>query len=204
VIAERLDWRLQFYGKPGCPTLDLAVWNQQEQRVFGECDGFRTFVAGRIARTKPELLIVTNESFSQKDGRGALITADAWTSALSRTLRTLGRSAGHMVVLGDTPVLDQSAPECLAAHPDNVQTCSTTQAAATARLWNAADASAAAGSGADYIPVLPWLCSATCTAVIGNITVYRNRFHLTGTYARMLNGVLEEALLKHFPSNAVP
>ena len=45
-IAERLDWRVQFYGKPGCPTLDLAVWNQREQRVFTECDRFRDFVAG--------------------------------------------------------------------------------------------------------------------------------------------------------------
>ena len=147
---------------------------------------------------------MTNESFSQKDGRGSLITAGAWSAALGRTLRTLGKSAGHVVVLGDTPVLDQSAPECLAAHQNDVQACSTTQAAATARLWNAADASAAAGSGADYISVLPWLCTATCTAVVGNVTVYRNRFHLSGTYARMLNGVLEDALLKHFPSNAVP
>jgi hypothetical protein len=36
--------------------------------------------------------------------------------------------------------------------------------------------------------------------VIGNVTVYRNRFHLTATYVRMLTGVLDEALLKAFPA----
>lgn len=50
--------------------------------------------------------------------------------------------------------------------------------------------------------MLPWLCSAVCTPVIGNVTVYRNRFHLTATYARLLRGVLEKALLKTFPDAA--
>jgi hypothetical protein len=203
-IAERRDWRVQFFGKPACPTLTVTVWNQQEQRPFVECDRFRAFVTGRIASVKPELLIVTNESFSQKRGPGRLITPGEWQAGLGGTLRTLRRFAKNVVVLGDTPVLDQSAPECLAAHRDDITVCSTTRTAATARTWNAADAGAAESAGAGYIPVLPWLCTAVCMPVIGNVTVYRNRFHLSATYARMLNGVLEEALVKHFPQDAVP
>jgi hypothetical protein len=34
--------------------------------------------------------------------------------------------------------------------------------------------------------------------------VYRNRFHITGTYSRMLNGPLEEALDKTDPAARVP
>ncbi|WP_250000118.1 SGNH hydrolase domain-containing protein [Actinoplanes sp. M2I2] len=202
-IAERRDWRVQFFGKPACPSLSLTVWNQQEQRPFTECDRFRAFVADRVAAIRPELVIVTNESFSQKRDRGQLISPGEWQAGLTSTLRTLRRFAGRVVVLGDTPVLDQSAPECLAAHPDDIEACSTSRTAATARTWNAADAGAAEATGSGYISVLPWLCTAVCTPVIGNITVYRNRFHLTATYARMLNGVLEEALLKHFPQDAV-
>ena len=203
-VAERLDWRVQLYGKPGCPALDFTIWNQPEQRVFGECGRFRDYVAHRIAVTRPELVIVTNESFSQKSGKDQLITPDVWQAALTRTLRTLQRSAGHVVVLGDTPVLDESAPECLAAHQRDITPCFTPLAGATKRTWNDADAAAAQASGSGYVSVLPWVCTAECTPVVGNVTVYRNRFHLTGTYARMLNGVLEEALMKHFPQNAVP
>ncbi|GAB2581599.1 hypothetical protein Aab01nite_58710 [Paractinoplanes abujensis] len=203
-IAERLHWRLQFYGKPGCPAVQLTVWNQQEQRPFGECDRFRDYVTGQVAVNRPELVIVTNESFSQKRDRGRLITAAEWSTGLTQTLRTLRRSAGHVIVLGNTPVLDASAPECLAAHQSDIAACSTPRAVATARTWNAADREAAAATGSGYVSVLPWLCTTTCPAVIGNVTVYRNRFHLSATYARMLNGVLEEALLKHFPSNAAP
>lgn len=203
-IAERRDWRVQFYGKPACPTLNITFWNQQEQRPFHECDRFRDFVTGQIPTIKPELVIVTNESFSQKRGQGQLVTPGEWQAGLTQTLRTLRRSARNVVVLGGTPVLDQSAPECLAAHQKDIPACSTTRAVATSRTWNAADFEAARVTGSGYISVLPWLCTAMCNPVIGNVTVYRNRFHLTGTYARMLNGVLEEALIKHFPEDAVP
>jgi hypothetical protein len=203
-IAERRHWRVQFYGKPACPTVDITFWNQQEQRPFHECDRFRDFVAGQITAYRPELVIVTNASFSQKRGTGQLVTLGEWQAGLTRTLRELRRSAQNVVVLGDTPVLDESAPECLAAHPTDVSACVTTRAVATERVWNAADFEAARATGSGYISVLPWLCTSMCTPVIGNVTVYRNRFHLTGTYSRMLHGVLEEALLEHFPQDAVP
>ncbi|XVU25264.1 SGNH hydrolase domain-containing protein [Actinoplanes sp. CA-054009] len=203
-IAERRHWRLQLFGKPGCPAPAITIWNQQEGRPFAECDRFRSFVASRVASIRPELVIVTNASFSQKRGRGVMITPGEWQEGLAATLRTLRRSATEVVVLGDTPVLDQSAPECLSANVADISACFTSRTAATARVWNTADAAAARDTGAGYVSVLPWLCTRVCTPVIGNVTVYRNRFHLTGTYARMMNGVLEEALLAHFPQDAVP
>jgi len=195
-IAERQHWRLRFYGKPACPALHLTVWNQQERRPFEECDRFRDFVTAQIRAERPDLVVVTNESFSQKRGRGQLISPREWQTGLTRMLSGLRRSAGQVVVLGDTPVLAESAPDCLAAHPRDVAACASTRAEATARVWNGADQAAARATGSAYVPVLPWLCGTMCTPVIGNITVYRNRFHLTATYSRMLTGVLEEALLK--------
>jgi hypothetical protein len=198
-IALSRHWRLEFYGKPACPALYLTFWYQQQDRPFAECDRFRAFVLGRIRAARPALVIVTGESYSQKLARGVLITPARWQAALASTLRTVRRSASRVIVLGDTPVLDQSAPECLAAHLSDVAACATTRAAATARVWNAADEAAAHAAGAGYISVLPWLCTAICTPVVGNMVVYRNRFHLTATYARMLTGVLENAVLRLAP-----
>src|SRR5689334_315503 len=195
-IAQRKHWRLEFYGKPACPTPELSFWNQQEQRPFAECGRFHDFVVTRVRQTRPDLVVVTNESFSQKTGRGELITPRQWEAGLRKTLMSLSMVAKRVVLLGDTPVLDQSTPDCLAAHGSNLAACFTTRAKATARVWNAADESAARDAGAAYISVLPWLCSSICTPVIGNVMVYRNRFHITGTYSRMLNGVLEDSLDK--------
>jgi SGNH domain-containing protein len=203
-IADERHWQLRLYGKPACPTPRLTFYNQQQSRPFDECDRFRDFVVGRIRAERPQLVVVTNESFSQKLDRGVLVTPAQWRAGLTRTLTTLQATGARVVVLGDTPVLDQSAPECLAAHTRNITACFTTRVAATRRVWNGADQAAAASTGSGYVSVLPWLCTAVCTPVIGNVTVYRNRFHLTATYARMLSGVLEDALLKTFPADTAP
>ncbi|MEU4244895.1 SGNH hydrolase domain-containing protein [Actinoplanes sp. NPDC026619] len=196
MIAEQEHWRLEFFGKPACPAPRLTFWNQQESRPFTECDRFRDFVLARVQQARPDLVVVTNESYSQKLDRGVLITPGQWQAGLTATLTTLVGSASRVIVLGDTPVLDQSAPDCLAAHASNVSSCSTSTTKATARVWNAADEAAARASGAGYVSVLPWLCSTICTPVIGNVLVYQNQFHLTATYARMMHGVLEEALAR--------
>jgi hypothetical protein len=175
-IALRRHWRLQFFGKPRCPAVDL--------RASRVCKRFRAYVIGRIRAVRPELVVITNAS------QGA---APQWQAGLGRTLTTVRPRAGRLVVLGDTPVLD-AGPECLANHARNVSACSTPRPEATARVWHRAEETAARRAGAHYISVLPWLCSAVCTPVISNVVVYRNRFQLTAGYARLLSGVLDEAL----------
>jgi hypothetical protein len=199
-VALRRHWRLEFYGKPACPAPRLTVWNQQEGRPFAECDRVRDFVLGQIRASRPALVIVTTGSFGQQRAPGVPITAVQWQAALTRTLVAIGRAASRVVLLGETPVLDQSAPDCLAAHAADLPACFTTRAEATARVWNDADRAASAAGGSAYVPVLPWLCGTVCTPVIGNMVVYRNRYQLTATYVRTLSGVLEDALVQADPA----
>ena len=42
--------------------------------------------------------------------------------------------------------------------------------------------------------MIPWTCSAVCTAVIGNMIVYYSGGHLTTTYVSYLTGVLGTSL----------
>ncbi|NMO53855.1 hypothetical protein HH310_22060 [Actinoplanes sp. TBRC 11911] len=101
-------------------------------------------------------------------------------------VRRLADTLSRVVVLGGVPVLRESAPECLARHADNVPACATSPRAATDH------------SGPGYISALPWLCDTVCPPVIDNVTVYRNRFSLTATYARRLSGALDAALSADF------
>jgi hypothetical protein len=188
-IAARRHWRLQFYGKPACPAPRLLFPGEP-----ASCAGFRDFVLAEARADRPDAVIVTSASFARK------VTSDQWRGGLARTLSALRRTGAQVVVLGDIPVLDGSAPECLAAHPADVPACATPRSAATERVWHTADRAAARATGSAYLPVLPWLCSAVCTPVIGNVTVYRNRFQLSATYARLLTTVLEDALLKAIPA----
>jgi len=192
--ARRRHWQLRFFGKPACPAVRLTVWNQQQGRPFAACDRFRAYAEGQILAERPGLVLVASESYAQEASRGVPLTADGWRAGLTETLSTLRRSGARVVVIGETPVLDESAPDCLAAHPADVAACVTTEQAATERVWNAADQAAARATGSGYVSVLPWLCTAVCTPVIGDVLVYRNRFQLTATYSRLLNEVLEREL----------
>jgi hypothetical protein len=203
-VARRRHWQLRFFGKPGCPIPDITVWSQRDGRAFTECDRFRTFAEGQIVASRPDLVLVTSQSYIQKTAPDQTVTATEWQGGLTRTLEAVRRSGARVVVIGDTPVLARSGPECLAAHARNIVTCFTTRAMATERVWIGAELAAARATGSGYVPVLPWLCGGVCTPVIGDVLVYRNRFDLTATCARMLNGVLEAALIRQFPQESAP
>lgn len=199
-IAEQRHWRLQLLGKPACPAVDLDFSNGPERRPFEACARFHEHVVERVIALRPELVLVTSGSFDRKRGGGEPVTASDWRAGLTRTLSVLRRSASRVMVLGDLPVLDRSAPECLAAHPRDVAACATPRTVATARVRHDAEQAAARATGSTYLPVLAWLCGTVCPPVIGNVVVYRNRFHLTATYARMLTGVLDEAVTTAYPA----
>jgi hypothetical protein len=60
--------------------------------------------------------------------------------------------------------------------------------------YNHAELAAARATGSRYVNVVPWFCSAICTAIIGHYEVYVDRDHITNSYARYLEGVLGDAL----------
>ena len=59
---------------------------------------------------------------------------------------------------------------------------------------NSAEKEAAAQSGAQYLNMMPWFCSTTCTDIIDNIVVYKDDDHITATYSRYLETVLGKEL----------
>jgi hypothetical protein len=99
----------------------------------------------------------------------------------------------HFDVIGNIPQLSSDPAQCLNAHSDDVQACSTSRAKAVTP-YAAAEAGAVRSVGGHYIDVTPWFCTATCTAVIGNYQVYFNQQHVMGTYAAFLTGVMSSAL----------
>jgi SGNH domain-containing protein len=189
-IARRRHWQLTFFGKPACPAPEIVVWNQPS------CDRFRAYAEQQIVTARPDLVLIASGSYGRKTGHDRPVTATEWQGGLTRTLESLRRSGARVIVVGDTPVPARSGPQCLAVHAQDIAACFTTRAAATRRVFDGADQGAAQATGAGYVAVLPWLCGAVCTPVVGHVLVYRNRFQLTATYARMLNGVLEAAVLR--------
>ena len=85
---------------------------------------------------------------------------------------------------------------CRRAQRRRARPCSQTRSRPRAR--------AAQDVGALFVNVIPWMCSAVCTPIIGNMLVYENQYHITKTYATYLSGALESALAPVLGSSTTP
>jgi len=206
-IATAARWKLVTLMAYGCPVADVSVWDNLTNTSYTACDSFRSTVIRIINKLKPTLVVVA-EAFTSyaASGHGApgTISTHQWKTGLERSLALVHAKGMKKVVLGST-VLGGTAspPQCLAANPTAVQSC-TVMDTPDQQAQRAAEAAAAKADKALYVNTLPWLCSPTttqpaCSPVIGDsmngyMIVYYSAGHLTETYDLFLQGVLGAAL----------
>jgi len=188
-VASRAGWQMRIFYMSGCPAPTLTFY-----QAGSACDAWRASAIAAIRKLNPTMVVVTSASFEQQVSQNVFATAAQWQSGLETTLKRLKGPRTELVVIGDIPVLAQSAPDCLAAHESDVQACATTRSSATSGVLTSAEVAAAKAVGARRIDVTSWLCAAICPPIVNNMLVYRNQFHLSRTYAVYLAGVLGAAL----------
>ena len=191
-IAFRAEWKFVLLAKAGCPV-DMLPYagSSSTGGVWTTCAEWHQFALRRINRLDPDLVIVTQATHAGPDGQA--YTAAQWQGGLEDTLRLMTAPHIRKVVLGDVPYLPQGGPNCLARHMDDVQACSGPNSLAhTAQ--DRAERAAARATRSQYIDLAPWLCGKSCTAIVGNYEVYVDRYHITITYARFLEQVVNETL----------
>jgi hypothetical protein len=200
-IAVDRGWRLLSVTKAACQLADVVQWDATLGRVYSECAEWRRAVIERLERLGPDLVVVTNSrgfSLAAADGSGPADVddqSDLWREGMVRTLDALVPTARHVVVLADTPAATVDVPECISGHRASILDCSTPVDQAIMPEWVDAARSAAAAAGAAFIDPSPWICpSDPCPPVVAGILVYRDRSHMTATFAEALSSHLEETL----------
>jgi peptidoglycan/LPS O-acetylase OafA/YrhL len=194
-IALRAEWRFVLLAKAGCPVDMLPytdpVGFNSPGGEWTACAQWHQFALDRINRLDPDMVIVTQATHAAPGGRA--YTAAQWRGGLEDTLRLMTGPRTRKVVLGDIPYLPQAGPNCLARHMDDVQACSG-PVSLSHTPQDRAERAAARATGAQYLDLAPWMCGGSCTAVVGNYEVYADRYHLTITYARFLEEVVNDTL----------
>jgi peptidoglycan/LPS O-acetylase OafA/YrhL len=185
-IAIRAHWRLFILGHDYCKADTYPPGSSaSDDAIIRTCSRWQRFAEHRIRQIAPNLVIVTQEYKSPA-------TPAQWQQGLKETLEAIAGPSTRLVVLGNIPIVNVSPPDCLAEHPDAVQTCS----GSPLSDWsdNRAEQRAVRAVGGRYISVTPWFCSTTCSAVIGRYQVYSDRLHVNATYTLYLRRVLAEQL----------
>jgi hypothetical protein len=194
-IGKRIHWKVVVLAKAGCGAPYTTFWDPFTRvSPFKECDQWHQYALARINRTKPDVLVLASEYLEPDADHPVWPSPAQWTAGLVKTLKLVTPKRTRKVVLGDIPYLGRSAPECLAANVVNVQACSAPASSAVKTDRLRAEQIAAKRTGARYIAVAPWFCSATCTAVVGNVVVYFDAYHASRTYTEFVSGALQAAL----------
>ena len=200
-LAEQQHWRLVSLTKSGCPAPDIEPYNSILKRGYSECVTWRQNALARIARERPALVFATSINGytlavddQPVEGRAA---QDAQTQGWVRTLTALRADGSAVVLLRDTPDMGRDVAGCVSANMDDLAQCAVPRRKAIVAGQSDELAQDRLGDvpGLHYLDLNDSVCPGTrCAAVIGNVLVYRDKDHLTATYARTLAPVLLQAL----------
>jgi hypothetical protein len=194
-MAKAAHWKLVVLMKTVCPAVDLSFWDWTTSSAYTACDQWHQYVTTRINKLDPAVVVLTNWWHGDGIVPGQAPSDGQWLFGLAQMLRSITSPGTKKVILGDIAYLTQVGPTCLAANAVNVQACSTPASEAALADHEQTLQAAAQVTGALYVPTIPWLCSSTCTAVIGKYQVYADSSDITSDYAAYLQGAIAAALL---------
>ena len=185
-VATERHWKLIVFTKGDCPVEDFVASTEP----LTHCAQWRDQVFQRLATMHPALVIMSSYT------REFVPQMSLTPRALSMTIGRLRSDGSAVVWLEDTPYPGFDVPDCLSAHPTDVQLCSFTVASGlstpTVRDYLDREAQRA---GATLIDPLAWMCTTkVCPPVIANTVVYFDAVHISSTYARRLAPELSTAV----------
>ena len=193
--ARRDGWALTALTKSSCPMVDAAVRSEKLVRPYTECETWKQGVLARVWAQRPQVVVLAAYSTAY---RGVLIgDADVeggWSDAEASMIRRLPPGT-RVVVLGDGPSWTRPPSICLSGHLDDAASCARPPRDLVDEGMAVAEARGAQEAGARYVPTLPWVCTSTCSAIQGDVVLYRDRSHLTATFARLLAPRLQAEVL---------
>jgi peptidoglycan/LPS O-acetylase OafA/YrhL len=202
-LATHNDWRLIVLTKAECSPGEVEIQSMVADREYSQCDSWREKELQRIeeAGSRATLVMSGDTAYTAYGPNGEKLSgkanADALEAGYKATLTRLNRAGLDTVVIRDTPASVNDVPSCVSEDLEDLEAC----AFERPHNWDIEfDVRAAkATPGTHLIDVTAEICpSELCRAVIGNALVYRDKTHLTATFARTLSPWLEEGIRESF------
>jgi peptidoglycan/LPS O-acetylase OafA/YrhL len=191
VLAEDHHWRLVALTKRECPPGEVKVRSQVEAREYSQCDAWRENSLKRIEGEDAGTTVVLSgdAEYTPYDDDGGQLKGEAAAKQLEsgyvETLERLDEAGMDPIVIRDNPASEHDVPSCVSENLDHLEACAFPWIRDRNREF---DVRAAKATETFLIDVTPEVCpSDLCRAVIGDALVFRDKAHLTATYARTLS-----------------
>jgi peptidoglycan/LPS O-acetylase OafA/YrhL len=198
LIAKEEGWHLVQYTKSACPFTDAAIDrpNKKDCRAWGQK------ALQEILDLKPDLVIASHrmrEALPEGATDDKDATQDAMAAGMASYWTTLTEAGIPVTALLDNPAPStEPVYECVAQNPDNLPACSFDRDRGIAESGAPAALQAAdeVPFGVTTIDMTDVICpdGARCSAVIGNVLVYRQGTHITKSFVDSAQAQLADKL----------
>ena len=190
-VAEKRDWRIETYLASRCALSDVP--QTFDTTAHSEaCQAWVRRTTERLARSKPDLVVMTNRISVPAVGQSFEDSAPAYEKGYESILRTLHDAGVRVLVLRDTPAPAVPIPDCVAQKADDYAECDGTR---EEWLPDEPAEQAVESIGADdvrFLDLIDHICDGErCRAVTGGVITYFDGSHLTATYAHTLAPYLD-------------
>jgi peptidoglycan/LPS O-acetylase OafA/YrhL len=195
-LAEIHHLRLIVLTKAECPPEEIKVRSMIEDREYSQCDTWRQEAFKRIeAGGKSVTVVMSGDTeYIPYGPEGEELTGDQAARAMEagylRTLRRIQAAGATAVVIRDNPTSAEDVPSCVSEDIQHLARCAFPRHQEWDREYDVRAAERSPGT--HLISFIADICPGElCRAVIGNALTYRDKDHLTATFARTLEPMLE-------------
>ena len=192
MIANREGYVLLPIIKLGCTPFDVVAWKLDRGEEYTECSQWRTWALDQVRLAEPDVVVVGSASvvvtMDEASGKPLSIAESkrAWKEGARALAEQLLAVAPEVRFIADITELPEDPAECL-SNLDNTAADCTFKASDWVKDSNNLVRAGVAATDARYISLRNMFCvSGRCPIVVDDLVVYKDREHMSSSYARFL------------------
>ena len=197
VVAKSEHWRVIGLTKSSCAfTATLTRFaSGGVDRDYTECRAWGRAAMDWLLAEKPDLVVLSHSPRQAVPGTPYGRSQEKIAEGVVAYVDELERAGIRVASIRHTPWQDEDVPACMARPGASVDTCSSSQAKAASK--GSLNIAAGTDPYLHLIDLQRYFCfEDRCPVVVGGVLVYRDKHHLTATYARSMAPILAQELKK--------
>lgn len=198
-IAERQNWQLSFFGKRAC-SFSTNQHSDNKGHAYPSCVEWNENVQSELIREHPDLVITSNYARTKvMEGDAILSGSDGEKELSEGMVRAWSNLLAHgidVTVIRDTPYLGYSTPDCLSENLSSLNVCRADFGSAVEEQPQPDLRAVEQLPAVRLIDLTKEFCTEDqyCESVRSGMIVWRDKHHMTETYARSLDQELGKKL----------
>ena len=195
LVSRSRNWQIIGLTKSSCAfTSTLTQFTSGgSSREYKECVEWGQKALAWLLDKKPDIVILSHSSRHAVPGARYGESQEKIARGVNSYVRDLRQAGIRVSAIRHTPWQEEDVPVCMARPGADSSTCSSSEEVATAT--GSLNIAARQNNGMELIDLQDYFCfDGLCPVTIGGVLVYRDKHHLTATYARSMAPILGDEI----------